>query len=490
MNQRRGKSAGVSAALMMASVFAACTAQPSVGRNALSKPSEIDPTTFAAGDAALKRRLQLKPNTGKAKNVILFIGDGMGISTLTAARIYTGQKLGKLGEDHVLAMERLPYSALIKTYNTNLQVADSAGTATAILTGTKTKGGVINIARDAARQNCIEALQAPLDSLAQQAAAAGLSTGVVSTARITHATPAVMYAHSADRNWEQPKDIPAPYRQAGCTSIAEQLIYADHGLDVVLGGGARAFDTIVQDWPGTYASALPMLKSAPADKPVLGLFAQSHLPYRRLRPEDTPVPTLEAMTRFAIERLSGNPSGYFLMVEAGRIDHGHHAGKAELALEEAFAFDKAIQAALEMIDLDDTLVLVTADHSHVLTMAGYPARGNPILGVVKGTEENGEPSEDAYIAPDGKPYTTLGYHNGPGAQKGVRDPRTRPGEVIHQVAAIGSYSETHGGEDVALLAAGPAAYLVGGVLEQHVIYHIMHHALRLPPTADLRKASP
>lgn len=483
MIQPRRKSVPAIAALMMAAVLTGCAVQPGMGSNALPQASEIDPTTFAAGEAALKQRLQLKPNTGKAKNVILFIGDGMGISTLTAARIYTGQKLGKLGEEHVLAMETLPHSALIKTYNTNLQVADSAGTATAMLTGTKTKGGVINIARSAARQNCIEALQVPLDGLAQQAAAAGLSTGVVSTARITHATPAVMYAHSADRNWEQPKDIPGPYRQAGCTSIAEQLIYADHGLDVVLGGGARAFDTIIEDWPGIYANALPALKAAPAGKPILGLFAQSHLPYRRLRPSETAVPSLEAMTRFAIERLSGNPSGYFLMIEAGRIDHGHHAGKAELALEEAFAFDKAIQAALEMIDLDDTLVLVTADHSHVFTMAGYPARGNPILGVVKGTEENGEPSDDAYLAPDGKPYTTLGYHNGPGAQKGVRDPRTRPGDVIHQVAAIGSYSETHGGEDVALLAAGPAAYLVGGVLEQHVIYHIMRHALRLPQSA-------
>lgn len=451
-----------------------------MGSNALSQASDLDPTTFAAGEAALKQRLQLKPNTQKAKNVILFIGDGMGVSTLTAARIYTGQKLGKLGEEHVLAMETLPYSALIKTYNTNLQVADSAGTATAMLTGTKTKGGVINIGRRAARQNCIQAQQAPLESLAQKAGAAGLSTGVVSTARITHATPAVMYAHSADRNWEQPKDVPEPYREAGCTSIAEQLIYGDHGLDLVFGGGARAFDTILQDWPGTQSSVLSELEAAPSSKPVLGLFAQSHLPYRRLRPQETSVPTLEAMTRLAIKRLSTNPSGYFLMVEAGRIDHGHHAGKAELALEEAFAFDKAIQAALEMIDLNETLVLVTADHSHVLTMAGYPARGNPILGVVKGTDESGQAMDKAYLAPDGMPYTTLGYHNGPGAKKGVRDPRTRPGDVVHQVAAIAAYSETHGGEDVALLAAGPGAYLVGGVLEQHVIYHIMHHALRLP----------
>lgn len=445
---------------------------------AISVPSG-DPTTFAAGKAALQNRMVVAANTGKAKNVILFIGDGMGIATLTAARIHAGQKRGQTGEEHVMAMETLPHSALIKTYNTNLQVPDSAGTASAMLTGAKTKAGVINIAAHVPRQVCAAALDAQMTSLAKQASDAGLATGVVSTARITHATPAVMFAHSADRNWEGQSDMPADMRAEGCTSIAEQLIYGDHGLDVAMGGGARAFGDILGDWKGELVTTADEMDAASADGPLLGLFSPSHMPYTRLTTAETTAPTLEAMTRTAITRLRGDEDGYFLMVEAGRIDHGHHAGQAELALDDTLAFDAAVEAALDMVDLKDTLVLITADHSHVLSMAGYPVRGNPILGVVTSVDDSGAPAAEAYLADDGQPYTTLGYHNGPGVKNGVRDPRTRPGEVIHQTAAIPSYSESHGGEDVALFAAGPGAYLVGGVLEQHVIYHLMHHALRL-----------
>lgn len=459
----------------------ACAAQVDLADSQHTMQSGLDPASFAAGQAVLEARLALKPITGKAKNVVLFIGDGMGISTLTAGRIHAGQKLGKPGEGHVLAMETLPHSALIKTYNTNLQVPDSAGTASAMLTGTKTKAGVINIAPHVPTGVCADALKAPLPSLAQQAAKAGLATGVVTTARLTHATPAVMYAHASDRDWEGPGDVPAAMRSEGCTSIAEQLIYGDHGLDIAMGGGARAFESInvEGDWRGEIVSTSLEMQQAGKGTPLLGLFSSSHMPYTRNRTAQTTAPTLAQMTRTAIARLNGNKAGYFLMVEAGRIDHGHHAGKAELALDDTVAFDAAVAAALDLVDLNETLVLVTADHSHVFTMAGYPARGNPILGVVKSVDDTGAPRSEAYLAPDGKPYTTLGYHNGPGANEGVRDPRTRPGEVLHQVAAIEAYSETHGGEDVALLAGGPSAYLIGGVMEQHVIYHIMHHALQL-----------
>lgn len=446
---------------------------------AVITPAADDPTTYEAGKTALEQRLAVRPNTGKAKNVILFIGDGMGISTLTAARIHAGQKLGKAGEEHVLAMETLPYSALVKTYNTNQQVADSAGTATAMLTGTKTKSGVINIGPAAPRQDCQVSLENQLPSLAQQAASAGLATGVVTTTRITHATPAVMYAHSADRNWEGPNNVPEAARVFGCTSIAEQLIYGDHGLDVVLGGGARAFTQILGDWPTQVVTTAAELTAYDEDGPLLGLFSNSHMPYTRETRGGSDVPSLTQMTRAAITALSANPRGYVLMVEAGRIDHGHHAGKAELALDDTVAFDAAIAAAIEMVDLEETLVLVTADHSHVFTFAGYPTRGNPILGVVKSNDASGAPTGQPYIAPDGQPYTALGYHNGPGAADGVRDPRTQPGEVVRQVAAIAAPSETHAGEDVALFAAGPGAYLAHGVMEQHVIYHLMRHALRL-----------
>jgi len=99
---------------------------------------------MAAGEKAINERMQEKPNTARAKNVILFIGDGMSISTLTAARILEGQMAGHTGEENYLSFEKFPYTALVKTYNVDAQVPDSAGTASAINTGAKTRMGVIN----------------------------------------------------------------------------------------------------------------------------------------------------------------------------------------------------------------------------------------------------------------------------------------------------------------------------------------------------------
>jgi alkaline phosphatase len=164
-----------------------------------------------------------------------------------------------------------------------------------------------------------------------------------------------------------------------------------------------------------------------------------------------------------------------LLVEGGRVDHGHHAGNAARALEDAVALDDAIAAALGMVNLRDTLLLVTADHSHTLTISGYPQRGNPILGVVR--DVDGKVTK----AKDGKAFTTLGYANGSGAVEGVRpDPEKQDTGAVDykQQALIPLSGETHGGEDVAVLASGPMAHLFKGTIEQHTIYHVMREAMR------------
>lgn len=440
-----------------------------------TRAGDMEPASYEAGAAAIQQRLALTANTRQAKNVVLMIGDGMGISTLTAARIYAGQKAGKPGEEHVLTLGTLPYSALIKTYNTDQQVSDSAGTATAMLTGLKTRAGVLNTAPSVGRGNCPGALQKPLTTLSQRAIASGRAAGVVTTARLTHATPAVMYAVSPDRNWESKKTTPSAAKAAGCSSIAEQLIEAPHGLTIAMGGGRRAFDDdMIARWPGNSVATAAQMRAA-TTSPLLGLFAPSHMPYAR---EKTPSPSLAEMTAKALEMLSANETGFFLMVEGGRIDHGHHAGRAELALEEVREFDKAVQLVLDSVDISETLILVTADHSHTLTISGYPTRGNDILGAVVQNNAKGTPTGSPALARDGLPYTTLGYMNGPGAKDGLRDPAKAPaGSIIRQPALIPTSAETHAGEDVALLAAGPWAHLVGGILEQHVIYHLMAHAM-------------
>lgn len=432
---------------------------------------------------------------GKARNVILFIGDGMGISTITAARIYAGQKLGQTGEEYVLPFETFDNVALVKTYNANAQVPDSAGTASAMNTGIKTQIGFLGIGPEAKRGDCLSGKPYEQALLGDQAKARGLALGIVSTARITHATPAAVYARSTDRDWESDAAIPPSQRGLGCMDIAQQLVATD--FDVALGGGRAAFFGSAKggrrlsaeaDLPaawsartgGSYVESASAMQAAPMDKPLLGIFSPSHMTYTVDRTADTSEPSLTDMTKEAVTRLGQDPDGYYLMVEAGRIDHGHHEGKAGYALEEAVEFARAIQWAMDNTDPQETLILVTADHSHVFTIAGYPRRGNDILGLVVppegGGEDGGDTAGGPTLAADGKPYTTLGYANGPGAVamdvEGGR-PVPETGVRARQQSLVPSGIETHGGEDVALFGRGPGAEGVKGVIEQNLIYRII-----------------
>lgn len=448
---------------------------------------------LAACAAVPERPMAASSAPPRAKNVILFVGDGMGISTITAARIYEGQKRGQTGEENQLSFEKFPQSALVKTYNTDSQVPDSAGTATAMNAGVKTRIGYIGVAEAAVRGDCASGLAHPLPLAAEAAKRAGIEVGIVTTTRITHATPAAVYGHSVDRDWEADSDIPADQRGKGCTDLAAQL--AAFPFDLALGGGQGKFrgaasggdrlvadDNLAQGWAartgGSYVETAAALAAAPQGKPVLGLFAPSHLTYMADRKPDTSEPTLTDMTAAALARLGRGGKGYYLMVEGGRIDHAHHAGRAGYALEEAVEFARAVQYAVDHTDPSETLILVTADHSHVLTIAGYPRRGNPILGLVTGGHEGSGAAPVALRAADGKTYTTLGYANGPGAVRGERgDPDT--GLSARQQALVPLGSETHGGEDVALYATGPGSRQVHGVIEQNRIGRIVRAALGL-----------
>jgi alkaline phosphatase len=203
----------------------------------------------------------------------------------------------------------------------------------------------------------------------------------------------------------------------------------------------------------------------------------------------------------ALDLLAARDRGYFLMVEGGRIDHAHHYGNAHRALVEGQEFSRAVQVALDRVDLRETLVIVTADHSHVFTMAGYPTRGNAILGKVVGNDEHGEPRRQPTLADDGLPFTTLGYANGYGFGHGddIHQRLRRGGSTgrrdlsgidvtdknFYQEALVplrrGERAETHGGEDVAVYAAGPWAHLVHGVREQNYLYYVIRHALDPAP---------
>ena len=441
-----------------------------------------------------------------AKNVILFVGDGMGISTVTAARIYAGQKRGLDGESYKLTMETLPWAALSKTYSHDSQVSDSASTATAMVAGVKTRSRMLGLTSDAAFGNCASAENAGTDSIFEIAEFSGLSTGFVSTARITHATPAATYAESPNRDWEDNSTS-----RGGCKDIASQLVDwpAGDGIEVALGGGLRHFlpeskdgrrtdgRDLTEEWETksekhVFVSQLDEFTNLnfSTDINVLGLFNDSHLNYELDRiTQEIPEPSISEMTRAAITRLSQNKKGFVLLVEGGRIDHGHHAGNAVRALEDTDAFDQAVAVALEMTSREDTLIIVTADHSHTLTIAGYPRRNNPILGKV--VYPGGTPAKGL----DGKPYTALGYANGPGSICNVKSCERRDlsdinteSQNFRQPAYIPMGSETHAGEDVAIFASGPGANLFSGVMEQNEIFHVIGTATGLvanpPETAN------
>jgi alkaline phosphatase len=444
---------------------------------------------------------------GRARNLILFVGDGMSLPTVAAARILDGQRKGGPGEGNHLAWESFPQTALSRTYNTDSQTPDSAGTMSAMATGVKTRAGVISIDRSARRGDCTAARAAQRLSLWELAASAGMATGVVSTARVTHATPAATFSHAADRNWENDGRIPAAARAAGCTDIALQMVESPYGNgpDVLLGGGRRNFmpatapdpeypgktgqrqdgRDLVAEWlarhpGGSYAWNAAQFAAAPAGAPLLGLFEPSHMQYEHEREsgDGAGEPSLADMTRAAIERLSGDPDGYVLLVEGARIDHAHHEGNAFHALDETIALSEAVAVANALTSADDTLVLVTADHAHTMAFVGYPMRGNPILGKVM--EEGDDGTQVPALDEDGLPYTTLVYANGPGYAGANGRPDLTAVDTAdpdyRQEAIVPLGAESHGGDDVGIWARGPGAAAVRGSVEQNTIFHFLLQA--------------
>lgn len=520
--------------LAVAAVLSAGTAAMAQAATPDSFPAPYSDrdTWYESGKAAVAQNAKLKRNSRKAKNVILFIGDGMGVSTVTAARILAGQqpnivdasitKEGSSGEENALSFELFPHLALSKTYSANQQTSDSAPTMTAMVTGVKTNDGVLAVDQELTRSDCdADIKNHKLRTILEIAEAKGKSTGLVSTARITHATPAANYAHTVERNWEADSNQPE-----GCKipDIARQLVEfkIGDGIEVALGGGREYFRPstledqedagrfgrrkdgrdLTAEWTAQYGAGSQFVWNKTqfdAINPnktthLLGLFERSHMEYEADRLSDTAgEPNLADLTEKAIKILRKNKKGFYLHVESGRIDHGHHAGNAYRALTDTIAFADSIQRAVDVLkasgELDDTLIIVSADHSHVFTIGGYPQRGNNILGKVI------EPGDTSYTAAeDGNPYTTLAYGNGRGYYTDVKGDDVyalpaRAGRIedmtavdttdadFHQETAVPLSAETHAGEDVAIYAMGPGAHLFQGTMEQHTIFHVMNRKM-------------
>ena len=431
-----------------------------------------------------------------AKNVILFIGDGMGPSVLTATRLY------KVGEEGNLEIMSLPRSARIKTFSHDAQTTDSAPSMAAYTTGVKMNNEVIAMSSDTKAvapskdangnkgiNNCTDDNGTPVPTILELAKAAGKSVGAVTTTELTHATPAATYAHICHRD--------AAY------AIAEQAVPGGagfnaalgDGVDVLMGGGANHWTPYSASNKGgradgrdltaelgaqgyQYVTTQSDLAKIESGK-VLGLFsAKSHLDYeldRVAKGAANTQPSLSEMTAKAIDLLSQNSQGYFLMVEGGRIDHALHATNAKRSLTDAVALDEAVKTALGKVDLADTLIVVTADHDHTMTINGYAAKGNPVLDLVKNSD--GSTQHDV----DGKPFTTLVFGNGP--NRADQRPTLTSDQVMAddylQETGVKLGSETHGGGDVMLFADGAGSGRFKGTLDNTLVFGKLKEALGL-----------
>ncbi|CAL8129984.1 unnamed protein product [Orchesella dallaii] len=387
---------------------------------------------FQNAEVSLQQKLvSQKTIKKKAKNVIFVIGHGMGISTITASRIFKGQKEGRtFGEEANLKMNELPNVALSKTFCQNSQVAESACASSALLCGTLANAATVGLTSNVQFGDCIGQQNKAnhLTSILAAAQDRGMSTGFVVNTRVTHSVVAATYAHSANTAWENDKKVTDSGENSDlCDDTAEQLIFGDVGkrINVILGGGRNEMipnttldvetnqpghrtdgKNLIDSWlqsknPQTakYVWNKEQLLSVDTKKTdhLLGLFSYSNMGYVN-EAESNADPSLAEMTKVAIDILSKNPSGYFLFIEGGRIDQANHENKAQKAFLEVLGLDDAILAAMT-IDLQYT------------QMTGLPL-----------------------------------------------------------------IEETHGGEDVAVYSRGPWSHLLAGVNHESYIPHVIAYA--------------
>lgn len=299
--------------------------------------------------------------TSKTKNVILFVGDGMGTAQRNAIRLAT------VGEKGNLAMDSMPYVGLIHTSST-VPVTDSAASATAYASGIKTYNGAIGVDAD----------KKSVETIMEYAKKAGKSTGVVTTSQVTDATGAAFGAHVDDRSKQ--------------SDIALQLLTKSK-VDVLLGGGEDFWYPAGQpgkfpDAPAedpsekskgtqgnlvdkakklgySYVSNKTDLQKAKGGK-LLGLFANEEMFQQNEEGKGdiyNPVVSLPEMTKKAIDTLDANSKGFFLMVEEEGTDEFAHKNNAKMTIKSGQELDKSVQVAKDYAKKNpDTLVLVLADH--------------------------------------------------------------------------------------------------------------------------------
>jgi alkaline phosphatase len=424
------------------------------------------------------------PARAAARNLIVMVSDGMSAGTLTLADLHRRRVDNRQSAWPALWSRPGVHRATMRTHSLNSPVTDSAAAATAWGSGRKVNSGAVNVLPDGSQ----------LVPILLSAMQAGKRTGLVTTTRITHATPAGFIANVPARDME---DL-----------IARQML--SRGVDVLMGGGSRHFPAdLLAESPGVRvvrdASALA---AAPRDGRLLGLFADAHVPYV---PDRAPgVPGLPAMARAALDRLHDAPEGFVLQVEAGRVDHAAHANDARALLAEQLEFDAAVESVVAWLDdsgrAKDTLLIVTTDHGNAnpgLTL--YTDRGHKALERLAQPAPSFErieqildkaPTRDAGAAllPDAVRQTlgldltpehaamlsgaALGRHVMPFSAMNAWT--SVLGLILADSLGVSFISRNHTADHVELTAIGPGSQAVAGLIDNTDMHALMMSALAIP----------
>lgn len=428
-------------------------------------------------------------NKGEARNVIFMVSDGMNHGALSLARLFHQRHAdGQNGSEthwNKLYRERPVVRALVETYSNSSCVTDSAAAASAWGSGQRVDNGVINILPDGKR----------LVSLHEKMRISGRKTGLVSTATITHATPAGFAANVPSRGEE--------------TVIAGQ--YLDRRVDLLLGGGSKHFDIDLLNrfreagyLTLTNRQSLKDLEKKNGTGPVLGLFSDGHMPFeidRKHIPNlDKEVPTLAEMSRVALSRLQNSGDGFFLMIEGARIDHAGHANDAAASIHDQLAFDDAIGEAIKFIDRNpDTLLVVTTDHGcGGIQMNGVKAKPDEQFGPGSYSGSNayfdrlakfnrsfewmkqnglnglsGDKLSTAFREFTGLSLTADQAKLAQGLKGGA-------GVAVYEHTGVGWTSQNHTGELVEFCALGPGSSRFPAFMENRSVHRILLENLGMP----------
>lgn len=417
-------------------------------------------------------------NDGKARNVIMLLGDGMGDSEITIARNYIRGASGRLAMDSLqMTGEYTTYSVQKDNPSKPDYVTDSAASATGWATGNKTYNGALSVTPDGK----------PKPTILELARKAGYRTGDITTSELTDATPAALASHVVDRSCQGPNDMASCKANdrvnGGAGSVAEQMV--NTGVDVLMGGGKQRFDqvvkaggyagkTVTQEAAGrgyTVVTDAAGLAATRREQQVLGLFSTGNMDVEWTGPaaaaypanttavrctESNPArpataPHLSDMTRKALDLLQAKSSGprehgFFLQVEGASIDKQDHAANPCGQIGETAEFDRSVAVALQFAARNpDTLVVVTADHAQTSQIIEYPQTAS---------------------------------HHSPGMIATLQTADGAP-MVVNYATVAGTGSQDHTGTEVRIAASGPQAYRVLGVTNQTDLFDTFREALCL-----------